>query len=720
MRIYSMTATFGKLEHQTLNFQQGLNIIEAPNEWGKSTWCAFLISMLYGIDTKERTTQKLLADKERYAPWSGAPMEGRMEICWKGRDITIERRTKGRLIFGDFRAYETETGLDIPELTATNCGTQLLGVERSVFTRAGFLKLSDLPLTQDDALRRRLNSLVTTGDESGAGEKLAQNLKDLKNKCRWNQKGLLPQAEAERDKLEEQLRGLQDLNLQAQRLQERQQELDAWIGKLENHKAALQYAQAQEDNRHIQEELAARDAAKAQLEEKQAQCQGLPSYEEVSRARSELQRLHNESVALQMEQQMLPPAPQRPESTGCFANMTGAEAIAMATADADNAQLHQKAKRGARTVAAIGIVTMAMAVALGIGAYFLPAWQMVLIIGAAALLAAGLCLLIVSGVKKGKAKLSLGKIAAKYGTGDAQQWCHDAEQFAQAQSAYEKEMLAYGNACEELRQRRETLVAQIQQITNGESVADCLEKWDGFTRQWNALEDDRRDLQRRESQLAALQALVKDVSKPQQPDELTHSMAETDALLSSAAFEQKQNQLRLGQFQGQADALGQESALRAQLKQVRQRIDSLEDTYFALELAQKALSAATSELQRRFAPRISKRAQELFEKLTSGRYQRITLGEDLSVNASAQQEDTLRSSQWRSDGTVDQLYLALRLAVAEELTPDAPLVLDDALVRFDDVRLETALHILQEMAEHKQVIVFTCQSREKKLQGDVQ
>ena len=713
-----MTATFGKLEHQTLNFQQGLNIIEAPNEWGKSTWCAFLISMLYGIDTKERTTQKLLADKERYAPWSGAPMEGRMEICWKGRDITIERRTKGRLIFGDFRAYETETGLDIPELTATNCGTQLLGVERSVFTRAGFLKLSDLPLTQDDALRRRLNSLVTTGDESGSGEKLAQSLKDLKNKCRWNQKGLLPQAEAERDKLEEQLRGLQDLNLQAQRLQERQQELDTWISKLENHKAALQYAQVQADNRHIQEEIAARDAAKVQLEQKEAVCRELPSFEEVSRARSELQRLQNESMALQMEQQMLPFAPVRPECAEHFSNMTGTEAVEMAKADAEKAGQYQKARKNGNACAVIGIVAIAAAVALGIGAYFMSMWQAVLAIGAAAFLAAGLCLLIVGGVKKSKAKLCLANIVKKHGAKDSQQWLRDAEQFAQAQLTYEKEMLAYSNASEELRERKEELVAQIQQITKGESVADCLAKWEDLARQWNALEEDRRDLQRRESQVAVLLSMAKDVSKPQQPDELTHTMAETDALLSSAAFEQKQNQLRLGQFQGQAEALGQESALRAQLKQIRQRIDSLEDTYLALELAQKALGAATSELQRRFAPRISKRAQELFERFTSGRYQRITLGEDLSVNASAQQEDTLRSSQWRSDGTVDQMYLALRLAVAEELTPDAPLVLDDALVRFDDARLATALHILQEMAEHKQVILFTCQSREKKLQGD--
>jgi uncharacterized protein YhaN len=64
---------------------------------------------------------------------------------------------------------------------------------------------------------------------------------------------------------------------------------------------------------------------------------------------------------------------------------------------------------------------------------------------------------------------------------------------------------------------------------------------------------------------------------------------------------------------------------------------------------------------------------------------------------------------------VDQLYLALRLAVAEELTPDAPLVLDDALVRFDDTRLKAALDILQEMGQNKQVILFTCQGRENRL-----
>ena len=166
---------------------------------------------------------------------------------------------------------------------------------------------------------------------------------------------------------------------------------------------------------------------------------------------------------------------------------------------------------------------------------------------------------------------------------------------------------------------------------------------------------------------------------------------------------------------GQMETLGSSDALRRELDAVQSRIRSLEQTYAALEYAQNALSAARQALQRRFAPRITKRAQELFSEFTDGRYDRLMLGEDLSVQAGAQGEDILRSQQWRSDGTIDQLYLALRLAVAQALTPEAPLILDDALVRFDDGRLATALSVLRREAENKQVILFTCQSREKNI-----
>ena len=97
----------------------------------------------------------------------------------------------------------------------------------------------------------------------------------------------------------------------------------------------------------------------------------------------------------------------------------------------------------------------------------------------------------------------------------------------------------------------------------------------------------------------------------------------------------------------------------------------------------------------------------------------MQLSRDLRIQAGAGNEDVLHEALWRSDGTVDQLYLALRLAVARELTPALPLILDDALVRFDDRRLKAALEILQEESRHKQVILFTCQHREQDILNEM-
>ena len=101
--------------------------------------------------------------------------------------------------------------------------------------------------------------------------------------------------------------------------------------------------------------------------------------------------------------------------------------------------------------------------------------------------------------------------------------------------------------------------------------------------------------------------------------------------------------------------------------------------------------------------------------MTGGRYKRVALDQELGVSTAAEGEDTLHGTLWRSDGTADQLYLALRMAVAEALTPEAPLVLDDALIRFDDNRLQAALEVLKEESDKKQVILFSCQSREQSL-----
>ena len=58
MDILHLTGTFGRLDHSELSLAPGLNVLYAPNETGKSTWGAFIRTMLYGLSTRERGPQK--------------------------------------------------------------------------------------------------------------------------------------------------------------------------------------------------------------------------------------------------------------------------------------------------------------------------------------------------------------------------------------------------------------------------------------------------------------------------------------------------------------------------------------------------------------------------------------------------------------------------------------------------------------------------------------
>ena len=89
------------------------------------------------------------------------------------------------------------------------------------------------------------------------------------------------------------------------------------------------------------------------------------------------------------------------------------------------------------------------------------------------------------------------------------------------------------------------------------------------------------------------------------------------------------------------------------------------------------------------------------------------LERDLGASLYPSGNPASRDAAFFSGGTRDQLYLAVRLAVSQLLCPGTPLILDDALVRFDDERMKAALRVLKQEAESRQVLLFTCQSREQ-------
>lgn len=331
MKIRSMTATFGKLEQARLELGDGLNLIYAPNEAGKSTWAAFWRAMLYGVDTRDRDKKGYLADKNRYQPWSGAPMAGELEVEWQGRSITIRRGPRGSIPFGAFSAVYTGTEEPVPQLTATNCGELLTGAGLEVFSRSAFIGGENLALSSAPELERRIAALVSSGEETVSFTQVQSRLKDWQNKRRVNKSvgeiprlelqlsqinqalttleeitGQIAQLEEERNSLlqqqealtsqlhAQQAAALSGLEAELQRLEEGQQQLETQRQQLLAEAGAYRrHLQAQLDDRYTQ---ASRDLkqAEAQLESllrESGRFAHLPDQERLKNAQGDLQYL---------------------------------------------------------------------------------------------------------------------------------------------------------------------------------------------------------------------------------------------------------------------------------------------------------------------------------------------------------------------------------------------------------------------------------------------
>ena len=699
MRIYSMTATFGKLEHETLTLEPGMNIISAGNEWGKSTWCAFLAVMLYGLDTRAKSTKTALADKERYAPWSGSPMSGRIDLNWEGRDITIERRTKGRTPMGEFRAYETATGLAIPELDAKNCGEMLLGVERSVFLRTGFIRFRDLSVTDDEALRRRLNSLVTTGDENSAADRLAGELKAMKNRIRHNRTGLLPQAEAERDRLDgkyRELKRLEDMNDEILRKLEANGQ---WIRELENHRAALIYKASLEDAEKVDQAQNALRDTWSRFQELSVSCETMPDRETAMQKLDRLHAYQDELLALQQLRHSLPPEPVAEDLPEQFRGLTSEEAREKAR---EEGLRYSELSRGGL----LPVIPGVLAVLVGTVLLCMKIWQGLVAIPV------GAALLIWALIRKRSRKRAREELEAFYGSRNPAAWEALAEKYAEMLSIHNRKVAEICRERESLEGKLRANYRNIREITGEKGLDQSRKYWENVAEAWEAREEALEDVRKAKVHYEDLKAMARQGKPPEYPDRLDHSEVYTQRLLEECALERTRLENLQGKCRGSMETLGSKAELEKALNAVNQRILELERTYGALTIAMETLVQARQELQRRFAPGIARRAGELMRQMTGGRYDRLSIGEDLSLRAGARQENTLHEALWRSDGTVDQLYLSLRLAVSKELLPQAPLVLDDALVRFDDQRLKAAMEILREEAKTRQVILFTCHSRE--------
>ena len=149
-----------------------------------------------------------------------------------------------------------------------------------------------------------------------------------------------------------------------------------------------------------------------------------------------------------------------------------------------------------------------------------------------------------------------------------------------------------------------------------------------------------------------------------------------------------------------------------ELKQEREKLLNYNDT---IEIAKEVLKESYDELKNNVGPEFDKKLSYIVKKITNGKYDDVYIDINHNIKMKTEHGEYVNLERF-STGTIEQVNLALRLAYIDTISKESlPIILDEAFAFYDDERLANIMRFLSQEYIDRQVIIFTCSNREKKI-----
>ena len=164
-------------------------------------------------------------------------------------------------------------------------------------------------------------------------------------------------------------------------------------------------------------------------------------------------------------------------------------------------------------------------------------------------------------------------------------------------------------------------------------------------------------------------------------------------------------------------------ALNTQLEELSQIEEKLEDAEnekenlvklnSSFEIAKECLENAYEKVKENISPRFVQNLSNIIQKISNNKYTNVKMNDTDGLTAEIETGEYLPVNRL-STGTIDQMYLSLRLSALKEISDEKmPIILDEAFAYFDNERLKNILKYISEEYSKQQVLIFTCSNREK-------
>lgn len=147
----------------------------------------------------------------------------------------------------------------------------------------------------------------------------------------------------------------------------------------------------------------------------------------------------------------------------------------------------------------------------------------------------------------------------------------------------------------------------------------------------------------------------------------------------------------------------------------KQNYEELKEKNNKINTARILLGEAYEKMKNSVTPKFTSNLSDNIMRISNGKYKRVTVNDEDGIIVELPNGEYV-SAERLSGGTIEQLYLSLRLSMAKEISDEnMPIILDEAFAYYDDERLENTLKFLIENFKENQIILFTCTNREKEV-----
>lgn len=676
---------YGNIENKDINLEEGINIIHGANESGKSTLLNYIISIFYGISRNK--DGKALSDYEKYKPWNSNEFSGR--ISYKLEDgekyeIFRDFNKKNPKIYND-KLEDISDRFETDKKDGSKFFIEQMGIDKQMYLSTVVSTQEEVRLDEknQNMLIQKIANLAGTGEDNVSYKKALIKLQEkIRDEIGTNKTSQKPINIIEKEIVE-----INNKIVETEKYRNRKYEIDAEkeqilseLKELEQQKQILQ---------ELQNSMKSEEETKNRLEIREKNRKD--NIAKINELTNQKNTINAESERVQSAKNHL-----QDIIKGHKENIEKLNSEIEKIAN-EKEETQEKEKPSISFI----VITAVLAIALICSIILIKNYIVSGILGVAII--ANIVFYVIN---KNKQKVNKAKLREKI---------NQEKQYKREKLENQKQqIIANVNTTEKELEKQEEEEKQVNSelsMLKGQII--LLEK--NNEKITEEIEQDNKAI-KEESNKNKQQIIEKykdkNINDLLYINDYQNYISKIEETINNNRIRIKGLEIEYNTIVPQLDEM---VVLEEKREADKEKLAELREKESIINIAIENLMDAYEEMKTTITPKFTKNLSESIQKISSNKYNKVTINDENGMIIENNRGEYVEAIKL-STGTIDQLYLALRLSMIDELSKEnLPIILDESFAYSDNNRLKNMLQYLTSDLNNHQTIIFTCTDREQKM-----